>query len=78
MFPNNDNVTVTVADFREVGRPMDYSALRDSLVGIRNFLRERGRRPTPVEYEIEVDGRGYVGTGHIDYEFAGGADVGVS
>ncbi|KAM0798582.1 hypothetical protein BDR22DRAFT_823262 [Usnea florida] len=78
VFPNNDNVTITVADFREVGRLMDYSALRDALVGMRNFLREQGRRPTTVAYEVEVDGMGYVGTGHIDYEFAGGKDVGVS
>ena len=72
MFPNNDNVTISVADFREVGRPMDYSSLRDALVGIREFMGEPGREPTAVGYEIEVDGRGYVGTGHVDYDFGGG------
>lgn len=51
---------------------MDYFNLRDTLSGIGEFLTEKGRRVTAVSYEIEVQGRGYVGTGHVDYEALGG------
>ena len=71
VFPNNDNVSITVWDFREVGKPMNYYMLRDTLVGIAEFMGGPEREVTPVSYEIEVDERGYVGTGHIDYNIAG-------
>lgn len=71
VFPNNDNVSIIVADFREVGKPMNNDMLRDTLLGIAEFMSEPEREVTPVSYEIEVDERGYVGTGHIDYDIAG-------
>ena len=54
---------------------MDYDTLRDTLSGIGDFLTEPGRKLTAVSYEIEVDGRGYVGTGHVDYDLAGNQDA---
>ncbi len=67
---NGDSVTITVADFREVGRGMSYDVLRDTLSGIGDFMTEPGRGRTTLSYEIDVDERGYVGTGHVDYHVA--------
>ena len=68
VMPTGDSVSITVADFREIGRPMNYYALRDTLSGIGDFVTEPERSVTPLSYEVEVDGLGYVGTGHVDYE----------
>ena len=50
---------------------MNNYMLRDTLVGIAEFMEKPEREVTAVSYEIEVDERGYVGTGHIDYDIAG-------
>ena len=71
IMPNGDFVEITAADFREIGRPMDYDALRDTLSGIGDFVTEPGRGITTLSYEVEVDGKGYVGTGHVGFELAG-------
>lgn len=65
---NGAKVAVVVGDFREVGRPMDYYNVRDMLSGIGDFVTEPDRGITTLSYEIEVDNKGYVGTGHVDYE----------
>ncbi|CAD6569514.1 MAG: hypothetical protein ASARMPREDX12_002703 [Alectoria sarmentosa] len=67
---NDDIVTITVADFREIGKPMDYFRLRDTLKGIGDFVMEKGRGPAVLRFEVDVEGRGYVGTGHVGYERA--------
>ncbi|CAF9933981.1 MAG: hypothetical protein ALECFALPRED_005801 [Alectoria fallacina] len=67
---NDDNVTITVADFREIGKPISYFVLRDTLRGIGDFATEKGRGSTALRFEVDVEGRGYVGTGHVGYERA--------
>ena len=69
--PTGDNVTITVADFREVGKPMTYFMLRDTLTGIGNFVSEKEYGATELSYEIDVEGKGYVGTGHVDFNAVG-------
>ena len=59
-------MTIWVADFREVGKPMTYFMLRDTLNGIGDFVSEKEYGATALSYEIEVEGKGYVGTGHVD------------
>ena len=68
VMPNEYMVTITVADFRESGKSIDYSSLKDTLSGIGDFVTEPRQGVTTLSYEVEVDGRGYVGTGHVDYE----------
>lgn len=63
-------MTITVADFRESGKPMSYYSLRDTLSAIGEFMTEPEQRVTTLSYEVEVDNMGYVGTGHVDYERA--------
>lgn len=70
LMPNGDNVTITVADFREIGKPMTYDDLRDVLSGIGDFVTEPRRAMTTLSYEVDVDGKGYVGTGHVGYDIA--------
>lgn len=70
--PNGENVTITVADFREIGRPMSYYNLRDVLSGIGDFETEPKRGVTTLSYEVDVDGKGYVGSGHLDYAASNG------
>ena len=70
VLPDNDNVTIYVADFREIGKPMNYFALRDTISGIGDFMTEPTGGLMTLSYEIEVERKGYVGTGHVDYEVA--------
>ncbi|MCJ1451110.1 hypothetical protein MMC28_001445 [Mycoblastus sanguinarius] len=65
--PNGDSVTVSVGDFQEIGRPMNYYDLRDLLRGIGDFMTEPMQRITEVSYEVEIDKVGYVGTGHVEF-----------
>ena len=67
-------MTITVADFREAGKPMTYFMLRDTLTGIGNFVSEKEYGATTLRYEIEVEGKGYVGTGHVDFNAVGRAE----
>ena len=73
IMPSGDNVTISVADFREVGKPMTYFMLRDTLTNIGNFVSEKKYGATTLSYEIEVEGKGYVGTGHVDFNAVGKA-----
>lgn len=68
VLPNGDNVTITIVDFRESERPMTYLNVRDVLTGIGDFMTEPGRGVSVCSYEVEVEGKGYVGTGHVDYD----------
>ena len=47
---------------------MTYFDLRDVLSGIGDFMTEPERVVCALSYEVDVDGKGYVGTGHVDYE----------
>lgn len=67
---NGDNVTISVVDFREIGKPMNYDDLRDTLSGIGDFMTEPDRAVTTLSYEVDVDVKGYVGTGHVGFETA--------
>ena len=66
-------MTITVADFREAGKPMTYLMLRDTLTNIGNFVSEKEYGASTLSYEIEVEGKGYVGTGHVDFNDVGRA-----
>ena len=47
---------------------MDYYTLKDTLSGIGEFVTDSGARMVALSYEVEVEGKGYVGTGHVDYD----------
>ena len=48
---------------------MTYYNLRDVLSGIGDFMTEPGEENVrALSYEVDVDGKGYVGTGHVGYE----------
>ena len=68
LLPHAGKVTIVVADFRGTGRPMDYFDLGDTLRGIGDFITEPGHGVTTLSFQIDVDQKGYVGTGHVDYE----------
>ena len=61
-------VGITVGDFREIGLPMTYYILRDVLRGIGEFILLRGQGAQELQFEVEVQGLGYLGTGHVDYK----------
>ena len=64
-------MTISVADFREAGKPITYYMLRDTLIGIGDFVSEKKYGATTLSYEIEFEEKGYVGTGHVDFNNAG-------
>lgn len=64
-FLNGDEVGITVADFREMGRSMTYRVLWDVLRGIGEFALLGNFRE--LHYEVEVQGIGYLATGHVGY-----------
>lgn len=67
-FLNHDEVGLTVGDFREVGRSMTYHILCDVLRGIGEFTLLQGQKTQEVEFEVEIQDVGYVGTGHVDFK----------
>ena len=67
-FVNRDEVQITIGDFREIGRSLTYYALYDVMRGIGEFMVLPGQRTQELEFEVEVQGIGYVGTGHVDYK----------
>ena len=67
-FLNHDEVNITVGDFRESGRPMTYYALFDVVRGMGEFMLLPAQETQELEFEVEVQGVGYVGTGHVDYK----------
>lgn len=50
---------------------MTWYNLRDVLSGIGDFMTEPEQAVRALSFEVDVDGRGYVGTGHVDYEPVG-------
>lgn len=62
-----DAITLSVADFRETGKPMTYYNLRDALRGVGEFflMRKKGQE---LQFEIDVEHEGYRGTGHVEYK----------
>lgn len=67
-FMNRDMIEIIVADFREIGKVMTYHALFDVVRGVGEFMISPGQDPRELEFEVEVQGIGYVGTGHVDYK----------
>ncbi|KAL9127429.1 MAG: hypothetical protein Q9217_003698 [Psora testacea] len=65
-FRDGDNITFTIGDFREIGRPLIYVRLLDVLDGLPIFMiyYDRFRE---VYFEVEVEGEGSVGSGHVDF-----------
>ena len=64
-FANADNVSFSVADFRELGKQMTYYTLADTLKGVGEFMKlERGEEWREVSFELEA-GKEYVGSGHL-------------
>ncbi|CAD6591108.1 MAG: hypothetical protein ASARMPREDX12_004923 [Alectoria sarmentosa] len=67
-FLNHDEIGLTVGDFREIGRSMTYDILCDVLRGIGEFTLLQGQKTREVEFEVEIEDVGYVGTGHVDFK----------
>ena len=61
-------VGITVNDFREDGKPMTYFVLLDVLRGLGEFALKQGPPTREVSFEVEVEGIGYLATGHVDYK----------
>ena len=66
-YVNHDEVELVVADFRESGRAMNYFDLFDVVRGIGEFMIQR-HHTQELDFEAEFQGRGYLGTGHIEYK----------
>ena len=66
-FLNHMEVEISVADFREIGRPMTYYVLCDLLRGIGQFAKLPEQKAQELTFEVDVQERGYVGTGHVSY-----------
>ena len=61
-------VEVVINDFREDGKPMMYDVLADVLRGLGEFVIKQGPPAREVSFEVEVQGVGYLATGHVDYK----------
>ena len=66
-YVNHDEIEIVVADFRESGRAMIYFELFDVVRGIGEFMIQR-QHTQELDFEADFDGRGYLGTGHIEYK----------
>ncbi len=66
-FLNKNVIEFSIADFREIGLPMNYYILRDTLRGIGEFVLFRKRVAQEMSFEVEVKDVGYLGTGHVEY-----------
>ncbi|KAL9102746.1 MAG: hypothetical protein Q9163_002143 [Psora crenata] len=64
---DKDIISLSITDFREVGKSLTYSRLFDVLVGIPHFFIAQ-RWYKELSFEVVVDGVGYVATGHLDYK----------
>lgn len=67
VFTNRDEIILSVSDFRETGGPMTYYNLRDALRGVGEFFLGR-RVAQEVQFEVDIEDKGYRGTGHVDYK----------
>ena len=77
-FLNMNVVEISIADFREVGLPMNYFMLRDTLRGIGEFVLLRKRVAQEMSFEVEVENVGYLGTGHVEHKQAATPTTGVT
>ena len=66
-YMNHDEIEIVVADFRESGRAMIYFELFDVVRGIGEFMIQR-QHTQELDFEADFDGRGYLGTGHVEYK----------
>lgn len=67
-FTDHKQVEIVVNDFREDGKPVTYFVLLDVLRGLGEFALKRGEPGREVSFEVEVEGIGYLATGHLDYK----------
>ena len=67
-FLNLDAININVADFREIGQPMNYHTLCNVLRGLGEFVLLPERKTQELQFEVEVRDVGYVGTGHVGYK----------
>lgn len=65
---SDHDIEITVGDFREIDRPMTYHALFDVVRGVGEFMIMPGQKAQELEFEVELQGTGYVGSGHVDYK----------
>lgn len=65
-FSSGNTTRLSVADFREGGRPMTWNILADTLKGITDFMKEPDRGYRELSFEVEEDAAGYVGTGYFE------------
>ena len=63
----HDEIEIIIADFRESGRAMTYFELFDVVRGIGDFMIQQ-EHFQELDFEAEFDGRGYLGTGHVEYK----------
>lgn len=77
-FLDRNEIEIFVGDFREIGRPMSYLALFDVLRGVGEFMIMPGQKPQELEFEVEIQETGYVGTGHVDYRSVATSASGVA
>ena len=70
-FANKDEVVIAVADFQEIGDPMTNRVLVDVLRGLAEFMMGEGRRGyRECSFQVDVQGSGLVGSGHLEFEAA--------
>lgn len=67
-FLNHDEIEIIVADFREMGKAMSYYVLFDVVRGAGQFMISPEQHPRELDFEVEVEEVGYVGTGHVSYK----------
>ena len=65
-FKSGNITCISVGDFREMGHPMSWDILADTLKGISDFMREADQRYTEVSFEVEQEGIGDVGSGRLE------------
>ena len=66
-------MVVSVCDFCQVGKPMNWVQLGDLLKGMGRFLKDEWKTYQEMSFSIVVDEVGLVGTGHLKWEQEGEA-----
>ena len=70
-FITGDEMSITIADFRETGRSITYLVLCETIRGIGEFMTLPEIDLQTLSFEVEVDNIGYSGTGHFGFKKAG-------
>ncbi len=65
-FDSGNIIRFSVGDFREIGRPMTWYILADTLKGLYDFMKQPEQRYTEVSFEVEQEGIGHVGSGRLE------------